>query len=102
MKALAKQDIQLRNGHTLIAQLMVAGEFSMGMVLAHRIEKMKEQGAPVEWITSLDPVTVSLHPIGIAAKARHPNAASCLSTFCSQKKDNKLCWQSAGRQLDLE
>jgi iron(III) transport system substrate-binding protein len=42
MRALAKQDIQLRNGQTLIAQLMAAGEFSVAMVLAHRIEKMKE------------------------------------------------------------
>ncbi len=69
MKALAKQDIQLRRGQTLIAQLMAAGEFHMGMALAHRIEKMKEMGAPVEWVTTLDPVTVSLHPIGVAAKA---------------------------------
>jgi len=61
MRALAKQDIQLRNGQTLIAQLMAAGEFSVAMVLAHRIEKMKEQGAPVAWVTTLDPVTVSLH-----------------------------------------
>ena len=64
MKALAKQDIQLRSGHTLIAQLMAAGEFHMGMVLAHRIERMKEQGAPIEWVTTLDPITVSLHPNG--------------------------------------
>ena len=55
MRALAKQDIQLRNGQTLIAQLMAAGEFSVAMVLAHRIEKMKEQGAPVAWVTTLDP-----------------------------------------------
>ncbi len=86
MKALAKQDIQLRSGHTLIAQLMVAGEFPVGMVLAHRIEKMKEQGAPVEWVTSLDPVTVSLHPIGIAAKARHPNAAKLFIDFLLSKE----------------
>src|SRR5262245_52917532 len=75
MRTLAKQDIQLRNGQTLIAQLMAAGEFHMGMVLAHRIERMKNQGAPVEWVTTLDPVTASLHPIAVAAKAPHPNAA---------------------------
>jgi iron(III) transport system substrate-binding protein len=90
MRALAKQDIQLRNGQTLIAQLMAAGEFSVAMVLAHRIEKMKEQGAPVEWVTTLDPVTVSLHPIGIAAKAPHPNAAKLFVDFILSKDGQQL------------
>jgi iron(III) transport system substrate-binding protein len=81
MRALAKQDIQMRGGQTLIAQLMAAGEFPMGMVLAHRIERMKEQGAPVDWVTTLDPVTVSLHPIGVSSKAPHPNAAKLFIDF---------------------
>jgi iron(III) transport system substrate-binding protein len=90
MRTLAKQDIQLRNGQTLIAQLMAAGEFSVAMVLAHRIEKMKEQGAPVEWVTTLDPVTASLHPIGIAAKAPHPNAAKLFVDFILSKDGQQL------------
>ena len=90
MRALAKQDIQLRNGQTLIAQLMAAGEFSVAMVLAHRIEKMKEQGAPVAWVTTLDPVTASLHPIGIAAKAPHPNAAKLFVDFILSKDGQQL------------
>ena len=67
MRALAKQDIQFRNGQSLIAQLLAAGEFHLGVALAHRIEKMKEQGAPVEWVTTFDPITASLHPIAVAA-----------------------------------
>ena len=90
MKALAKQDIQLRSGQTLIAQLMAAGEFYMGMALAHRIEKMKEQGAPVEWVATLDPVTVSLHPIGVAAKGPHPNAAKLFIDFVLSKEGQQL------------
>lgn len=90
MRGLAKQDIQLRSGQTLIAQLMAAGEFPVAMVLAHRIEKMKEQGAPVEWVTTLDPVTVSLHPIGVAAKAPHPNAAKLFIDFILSKEGQQL------------
>jgi iron(III) transport system substrate-binding protein len=90
MRALAKQDVQLRSGQTLIAQLMAAGEFHIGMALAHRIEKMKEQGAPVEWVTTLDPVTVSLHPIGVAAKAPHPNAAKLFIDFVLSKEGQQL------------
>ena len=90
MKALAKQDIQLRSGQTLIAQLMAAGEFHMGMALAHRIEKMKEQGAPVEWVTTLDPITVSLHPIGVATKAPHANSAKLFIDFVLSKEGQQL------------
>jgi len=90
MRALAKQDIQLRRGQTLIAQLMAAGEFHMGMVLAHRIEKMKEQGAPVEWVTTLDPVTASLHPIAVAAKPPHPNTAKLFIDFLLSKEGQEL------------
>ena len=90
MKSLAKQDIQLRNGQTLIAQLMAAGEFHMGMALAHRIERMKEQGAPVEWVTTLDPITVSLHPIGVAAKSPHANSAKLFIDFVLSKEGQQL------------
>jgi len=90
MKTLAKQDIQLRSGQTLIAQLMAAGEFHMGMALAHRIERMKEQGAPVEWVTTLDPITVSLHPIGVAAKAPHANSAKLFIDFVLSKEGQQL------------
>jgi len=90
MRALGKQDIQIRSGHTLIAQLMAAGEFAMGMVLAHRIEKMKEQGAPVEWVTALDPITASLHPIGVATKAPHPNAAKLFIDFVLSKEGQQI------------
>jgi len=90
MKGLAKQDIQLRSGQTLIAQLMAAGEFHVGMALAHRIEKMKEQGAPVEWVTTLDPITVSLHPIGVATKAPHSNSAKLFIDFVLSKEGQQV------------
>jgi iron(III) transport system substrate-binding protein len=90
MRALARQNVQLRSGQTLIAQLMAAGEFPVAMVLAHRIEKMKEQGAPVEWVTTLDPITASLHPIGIAAKSPHPNAARLFIDFILSVEGQRL------------
>ena len=62
----------------------------MAMVLAHRIEKMKEQGAPVEWVTTLDPVTVSLHPIAVAAKAPHSNAAKLFIDFVLSKEGQQV------------
>ena len=75
MRALAKQNIQWRKGHTLIAQLMAAGEFPLGVVYAHRIEEMKQRGAPVEWVNTVNPIVVTVNAAGIAAKPQHPNTA---------------------------
>lgn len=75
MQALAKQNIQWRKGHTLIAQLMSAGEFPVAIVYAHRAEDMKRKGAPLEWVDTVDPIVVSMNSAALSAKPRHPNAA---------------------------
>jgi iron(III) transport system substrate-binding protein len=50
MKKLAAQQIQWRKGHSLIGQLMAAGEFPVASELqVHTVERAKAQGAPVEW-----------------------------------------------------
>jgi iron(III) transport system substrate-binding protein len=90
MTALAKQDIQWRKGHTLIAQLMSAGEFPVAIVYAHRIEQMKKEGAPVEWVNTLNPVVVSTNGIAISAKAPHPNTAKLFTDFVLSKEAQEL------------
>jgi iron(III) transport system substrate-binding protein len=50
MKKLAAQQLQWRKGHSLIGQLMSAGEFPIASELqVHTVERAKAQGAPVEW-----------------------------------------------------
>ena len=50
MKKLAAQQMQWRKGHSLIGQLMAAGEFPIAAELqVHTVERAKAQGAPVEW-----------------------------------------------------
>ena len=50
MKKLAAQQMQWRKGHSLIGQLMSAGEFPLAAELqVHTVERAKAQGAPVEW-----------------------------------------------------
>lgn len=89
MRALAKQDIQWRKGHALIAQLMGAGEFPIGLVYAHRIESDRKKGAPVEWINTVDPVVASVHSVGISARPSHPNAARLFVDFLLTKKSQE-------------
>lgn len=85
MTALAKQDIQWRKGHSLIAQLMSAGEFPLGLVYAHRVESDKKKSAPLEWVASVDPVVVSVHSVGLSAKPNNSNAAKLLIDFMLEK-----------------
>ena len=80
-RALAQQEIEWRKGHTLISQLIAAGEFPIGIVYAHRIESMKKAGAPVDWVKTSNPIFVALSPTGLAAKAPHPNAGKLLLDF---------------------
>lgn len=81
MKALAGQQIQWRKGHTLIAQLMAAGEFPVASVYAHRIESMKKNRAPVEWVNTIDPIVVAIHGIGLSAKPNNPSTAKLFIDF---------------------
>ena len=86
LKNLAAQQIRYRDGHTLIAQLMAAGEFEITLAFSERIDKMKKEGAPVDWISTYDPIIVSIHPIAIAADAPHPEAAKVFVNFALSKE----------------
>ncbi len=81
MRTLAKQNIQWRKGHTLIAQLMAAGEFPLGVVYAHRVEEMKQRGAPIEWVNTVNPIVVTVNAAGLSTKPQHPNAAKLFYDF---------------------
>ena len=81
-KKLARQDIQWRKGHSLIGQLLAAGEFPLAAEMqVHAIERLKAQGAPVEW-SALDGV-IPFNKVGvsIAASGRNPYASALFYDF---------------------
>ncbi|MGH7886555.1 MAG: ABC transporter substrate-binding protein [Candidatus Binatia bacterium] len=89
MRELAK-NTQLRNGRTILSQLVAAGEFK-GALSAYsaQFEQMKPAGAPVDWVY-LNPVFANLHPTGISAKAPHPNAGKLFVDFVLSKRGQDL------------
>ena len=89
MGALAKQGIQWRKGHTLIAQLMGAGEFPLAIVYAHRVESDRKKGAPIDWVNTVDPIVVSVNSVGLSAKPNNPNAAKLFIDFVLSKKSQE-------------
>lgn len=85
MRELAKQQPQLRNGRTLLAQLIAAGEVNSGLAAySQNFETLKRDGAPVDWV-ALDPVYANLNPMALSAKAPRSSAGKLFIDFVLSK-----------------
>jgi len=80
-KIAATNGMSLRKGHTLLANLVVAGEVPLGLtVYGYRVTELKRRNAPIDGVVL--PPGLAL-PTGIAAfnKASHPSAALLFMDF---------------------
>jgi iron(III) transport system substrate-binding protein len=80
-KIVARNGMSVRKGHTLLSNLVVAGEVPLALtVYGYRINELKAKAAPIEG--SVLPPAVAL-PTGIAvfAHAPHPYAAALFMDF---------------------
>jgi iron(III) transport system substrate-binding protein len=98
MRELARQQPSPREGHELLAQLVVAGEgaFDINIPVAS-VERMKERGAPIDW-TALGPVPAIMVGAGLATGAPHPNSAKLFLEFVLSREGQKLM-QTPGRHV---
>jgi len=80
----------LRNGHTLMAELVAAGDMAMA-VDAHvqGIARLEEKGAPVEW-KPLQPAFGQPSSVGVARKAPHPAAAALFAHFILSREGQEI------------
>lgn len=91
MRKLAGQNLQMRKGHTLLADLVAAGEIKLAVVLyANRVERMKNGGAPIDWVRFKGPTITVINAISIPEKAPHPNAAKLFVDFVLAKEGQNL------------
>lgn len=71
-EGIAAQEPRLVDGHTELAEFMVAGEFAISpTVYGHRVVKLKGDGAPIEWVIT-DPVFAFTQLLALANDAPHP------------------------------
>jgi iron(III) transport system substrate-binding protein len=96
MRGLAKQKPIFRKGHSLIAELLAAGEFPAALVYAHRVESMKAKGAPIEWVRTTKPIVAEMRIVGISAKTKRPNAAKLFLDFMLSREGQAVL-RSFGR-----
>ncbi len=82
MRRLAGQEPNFRKGHTLLTELLSAGEFSVAVALyQHRVDEFISKGAPVQWVLT-DPLIGSpRHNISLLAGAPRPEAGKLFIDF---------------------
>jgi iron(III) transport system substrate-binding protein len=81
---------QLRKGHSLMAELVAAGEIPIAISLYnHSVERLSLSGAPIRW-KSLSPTFARIGAIGLSAAPPHPYAALLFADFVLSKEGQEL------------
>jgi iron(III) transport system substrate-binding protein len=91
LQGISKNDVVVRKGHTLLTQLLCAGEFKAGIDLyAYRLADLKHtKGCPVE-ISYTDPTPATPSPLMMAKKSPRPYAAALLMDYLLSAPAQKI------------
>jgi iron(III) transport system substrate-binding protein len=77
----AKNGISVRKGHTLLNNLVAAGEVPLALtVYGFSAEQTKRKGAPLDWF-AIPPLIARPTAAGVAKNAPHPHAAVLFYDF---------------------
>ncbi len=96
--AMMKQKPLVRSGRTLLAQLMAAGEFSVGLgYYGYRMLELQEAGMPLE-IVQADPIIAWPFRLLLAKNARQPNAAKLFIDYVLSEEGQRFM-ASLGRTV---
>lgn len=72
----------LVDGHTLMAELLVAGEYDVAAsTYLHRVLQFQRDEAPIEWQPAVEPIIIRPNGIGIHAHAQRPASALLFLEF---------------------
>jgi len=86
---------QVRNGHTLMTELVAAGEIPIALTLYNQaVDKLKEKGAPIDW-KSLPPAFGRADGIALAKTAQHPHAALLFADYLLSPEGQRLIKQAS-------
>jgi iron(III) transport system substrate-binding protein len=67
--------VSVRKGHSLLNNLVVSGDVPLALTVYNYMpEQSKQKGAPIDWFV-IEPAIARSNAVGVAAKAKHPNAA---------------------------
>jgi iron(III) transport system substrate-binding protein len=97
MKRMAQLKPDVRTGHTLEAQLLAAGEYSLSPILyGYRVAQMMTEGAPVDFVMP-EPVISKPRMLSLAKQAPHPYAAILFLDWIIGQEAQTIIAQDFGR-----
>jgi len=71
----ATNGLSVRQGHTLLNNLVISGEVPLALnIYNYMPEQAKKKGAPINWF-AIEPAIARSNGVGVARHAPHPNAA---------------------------
>jgi len=77
----ATNGVSVRKGHTLLTNLVVAGEVPFALtVYGYLAEQLRSKGAPIKWL-AIPPTVARATHVAVARNAPHPNAAVLFFDF---------------------
>ena len=89
-RKLAAMKPSIRAGHTLMAELVAAGEIDMALdAHVQGVARLKDKGAPIEW-KALQPAFGQPSSVGLARRAPHPNAALVFASFVLSNEGQEI------------
>ena len=92
---LAASGPQIRSGHTLMTELVAAGEIPIALTLYNQaVDKLKEKGAPIDW-KPLAPAFGRADGIAMAKHASHPHAALLFADFVLSPEGQRIIKERA-------
>lgn len=95
-RRLSEMKPDVRKGHTLLSQLVAAGEIPVGLTVYNAYaESMKRKGGPIDWVP-IEPVVGRPQGVGVARNAPHPHAALLFADFVLSPEGQEL-FSSMGR-----
>lgn len=94
-EAIARNSLVVR-GHTLLGQLMAAGEFAVAPNYANRVDSFRKDGAPLAWQPAVEPLIPQPQGVGLVRRAEHPAAAVLFFDWLLSEEGQKALIESGG------
>ena len=89
-RKLQENQPQMRKGHTLMAELVAAGEIPIAAALYnHGVERLAQAGAPIKW-KALAPTLGRPGAVGVSSHPPHPYGALLFADFILSREGQEL------------
>ena len=90
LQGLISNGALIRSGHTLITQVLCAGEFKAAIELyASRVVELIKRGCPAEMVF-VDPVPAAVTPLYVVKRSPHPFGASLLVDYILSDRGQRI------------